>query len=50
MHELWVHTIRLVRWEIEKESDMVKQKHGKVARQQREICIDRQKRPGRVER
>jgi hypothetical protein len=34
MHELWIHTIRLVRWEIEKESDMVKQRHGKVARQQ----------------
>jgi hypothetical protein len=42
---LWVHTIRLVGWEIEKESDTVKQKHGGVA----QICIDQQKRPERVE-
>jgi hypothetical protein len=30
-------TMRLVGWEIEKESDMVKQKYGRVARQQRDM-------------
>ena len=34
---LWVHTTRLVGWEIEKESDMVKQKHGGVARAWRDM-------------